>query len=124
MTIYLSGPITGHDDYLERFREAEMELASTGVKVVNPAWIIEPFAKTNATHKDFLSACLRLMRHCNAICMLKNWEQSKGALMELEEAAKLGMMAFKEKPEGGYTWVDGGAEALYRSVTNDINGDI
>ena len=35
--IYLSGPITGTDDYTERFQKAEKELTRSGFSVVNPA---------------------------------------------------------------------------------------
>ena len=35
-TIYISGKITGTEDYEERFRKAEMELMSRGFNVLNP----------------------------------------------------------------------------------------
>ena len=37
MKIYISGAITGTDDYMERFEKAEKELAEKGYSVVNPA---------------------------------------------------------------------------------------
>lgn len=35
--IYISGPITGTDNYMERFEKAENGLKALGVSVVNPA---------------------------------------------------------------------------------------
>lgn len=35
-TIYISGKITGTEDYEDRFKKAEMELRSRGFNVLNP----------------------------------------------------------------------------------------
>ena len=35
--IYISGPITGTSDYMERFEKAEKELIENGYSVINPA---------------------------------------------------------------------------------------
>ena len=35
--IYISVPVTGTDDYLERFSEKECELEKCGYSVINPA---------------------------------------------------------------------------------------
>ena len=37
MKIYISGAITGIDDYMERFAKAEKKLTEQGYSVVNPA---------------------------------------------------------------------------------------
>ena len=37
MKIYISGAITGTDDYMERFAKAEKELTEQGYSVINPA---------------------------------------------------------------------------------------
>ena len=34
--IYISGPITGTDDFYERFMKAEEMLSSEGLSIVNP----------------------------------------------------------------------------------------
>lgn len=96
MLIYISGPITGHDDYLEKFKAAEDFLKRQGHDVINPAWINEPFAKTNARHGDFLTACLRMMAPCDAVYMLDGWKTSEGAKMEYKEAQRLKMWIMME----------------------------
>lgn len=37
MRIYLSGPITGVDNYLENFKAVEKRLKAAGLEVINPA---------------------------------------------------------------------------------------
>ena len=37
MKIYISGAITGTDDYMERFVKAEKELTENGYSAINPA---------------------------------------------------------------------------------------
>ena len=39
VSVYISGPITGTDDYMERFKEAEAKLREAGYDPVNPAEI-------------------------------------------------------------------------------------
>lgn len=39
MKLYISGPITGTDDYMERFAAAQKELEEEGWSVVNPALV-------------------------------------------------------------------------------------
>lgn len=97
MITYISGPITGYEGYMEKFKVAESKLRREGHAIINPAWIFSPFAKTNAGHEDFMEACLRLMAHCEAIYMLDGWEDSKGAMMEYREAQRLGMWIRIEK---------------------------
>lgn len=101
MIVYISGPITGHEeDYLKRFAEAETKLRKNGHDVVNPAWINEPFEGTNATHEQFLEACTRMLAHCEAIYMLRGWKDSAGAQTELKEAQRLGLWVMMEVESG------------------------
>lgn len=37
MRVYISGPITGTEDYMERFAKAEEKLTAAGHQVYNPA---------------------------------------------------------------------------------------
>ena len=39
MKVYISGPITGTTDYMERFSEAQKHIESLGYSVINPALV-------------------------------------------------------------------------------------
>ena len=105
-TIYISGPITGVDDYLIKFSRAEMflalkiatgDLAYTGF--INPAF-------TNRTlpndfeHQDYMAVCFTLMDLCDGIYLLDGWKNSVGATMEYTYAKKKGMEIFYETLSG------------------------
>ena len=82
MRIYISGPITGTDDYMERFAKAEKKLLEQGYSVVfNPAksYMNMP---ANMTHEDYMKMCLEMMDLCDAIYMLSGWEKSCSANRE------------------------------------------
>ena len=44
--VYISGAITGVDNYLEAFKRAENDLKSLGYEVINPAEILSHLPKT------------------------------------------------------------------------------
>lgn len=81
MKIYISGPITGTKDYMERFAAAEREMKECGHEVINPAKlsIIMP---ESTTWEQYMVISLDLLKMCDGICMLEGWEKSKGASME------------------------------------------
>ena len=76
--IYISGPMEGVENYEENFRRAEDDLTEAGYKVVNPANI----DVTGMSREEILDMDLKLLRECDAICMLKGWQQSCGANRE------------------------------------------
>ena len=89
MKIYIAGKITGFTraDYQAKFLIAQKNLEYAGHKVMNPAYV-------NATdgfeHEDYIHICYAMIDVCDAIYMLKDWQQSKGARMELQYAADWG----------------------------------
>lgn len=96
--IYISGPITGCDDFQVRFAKAQAELEKRGQKVVNPALL--PLVMPGATYDQYMSIDLALMDMCSAVRMLNGWEQSHGATMEYGYAMGKDMIILFEKDLG------------------------
>lgn len=79
-TVYISGKITGSDDYMERFGEAERELRQSGYEVINPVTI--PGAE-EMSYEDVMKECLKRVESADYLYMLHGWAWSKGAIAEL-----------------------------------------
>lgn len=92
--IYLSGKITGNDNYLQDFEKAEKEMAALGFTVVNPTKIVT-FDK-NKKWRDYMKEDIKALVDCDAIFLLKNWRDSRGARLEYEIAHSLGLYVMRE----------------------------
>ncbi|MBE5917622.1 MAG: DUF4406 domain-containing protein [Pseudobutyrivibrio ruminis] len=90
MRVYLSGPITGTTDYLERFDKAESELNAAGYKTINPARC-NMFLPENTTHKEFMHICKAQIDLCDVMYMMNGWEKSNGCRQEFEYASRHGI---------------------------------
>lgn len=90
MLVYISGPITGTSDYLKRFAEAAGELAGAGYTVVNPAAVNDrlPYG---VPYEMYMDTSIAMLKHCDAICMLRGWAASEGAHREYGYAKAHGM---------------------------------
>lgn len=93
MTIYISGKITNCEDYKLRFSAAEKYLKEQGHKTINPARID---LGENATWQQYMELDLYLLDVCDAIYMLKNWTESRGASAEWGFAKAKGMTILEE----------------------------
>lgn len=81
MKIYISGPITGTDDYLDRFRKVEEELTGQGHMVYNPAHA-NSFMPEGTNYEDYMKVSFCLLDMAEAIYMMDGWENSRGANRE------------------------------------------
>ena len=87
MKVYVAGKITGlsRKKTLRKFEKAHRELERLGhdvlVQTVLPE--LETF-----THEDYMHVCFAMIDVCDAVYMLADWEDSKGARMELQYATE------------------------------------
>ena len=88
--IYLSGKITGLEqlEYELIFDLAEIIAIEEGFEPVNPVKLNHNHDKTWAS---YMKHDIKAMMDCDAILMIPNWSNSKGATTELELAYKLEM---------------------------------
>lgn len=81
MKIYISGAITGTDDYMERFAKAEKELTEQGYSVVNPAKVNAQLPE-DTSYEEYMNMSFCMLDMCDSICMLKGLDKSCGANRE------------------------------------------
>lgn len=90
MKIYISGPITGHDGYEERFKTAEATLKAAGHTVINPAKVNAELPE-GTTHSEYMRMSMAMLSMCDCIFMLAGWQESRGCNMEFEYAYEHGI---------------------------------
>jgi hypothetical protein len=86
--IYLSGKITGNENYKKDFKCAENFLKQMGYIVVNPAELEE--VAEGLTYEQYMHICYRLIDISHYVFMVSGWQKSKGANAELSYAKSLG----------------------------------
>lgn len=96
MRLYISGPITGTADYMERFEEAENRLKKQGYSVINPAKF-NAVLPVDTSYEEFMNIDFALLDMCGAVYMLDGWEKSCGANREYGYALAKGMWIFFAK---------------------------
>lgn len=87
--IYISGKITGiENEAPQLFSRAEFELRQKGYETVNPMTLNHDHDKSWHSYmkEDVAALC-----QCEAIYMLSNWTDSKGAIIEHTIAMYLGL---------------------------------
>lgn len=109
MRVYISGSITGTDDYIERFSIIESGLKGMGFEVVNPA-AVNARLPAGFSHDDYMHVCFAMLDLCDAIFMLSGWERSDGATREAAYAAAMNI------PE---LTADEMREAINRKMSNN-----
>lgn len=96
-TVYISGPVTGIDDYNRpAFLLAQRMLLSAGCSVFNPIhidWPIDPL-EGEALWRYFMTYCVQALPSCDSMLMLPDWQNSKGAKEEHRIAKMLGLAIY------------------------------
>jgi len=94
MKIYISGKITGLPLHIaqEYFETIEQELKKANHAPVNPMNIC-PFDPAH-TWQHYMKEDIRVLIDCEAIFMLDNWTDSRGAQLEHHIAKELGLKIY------------------------------
>lgn len=98
LKMYISGKITGLpiSEAKAKFREAEIMLRKIGVNPVNPFTVCEEIESPGTTWAEYMVKDIEALLDCEAIFMLKNWGESKGARVEYAIAQSLGLKIWHE----------------------------
>ena len=87
--VYLSGKITGNENYKQDFSVAEEYLNRLGYIVVSPARL-EELSSDKLSYEQYMRVCYSLIDISDIIFMVSGWQNSKGARAELIYAKSLG----------------------------------
>jgi hypothetical protein len=82
LKVYIAGPITGTDDYKERFEKAEKYLRGQGALPMHSAGLPQGFS-----HGEYLYICFAMIDVCEAVFFLDGYSESEGSLKEFNYAA-------------------------------------
>ena len=68
MRIYISGPITGVENYRENFRKAKEALCERGyTNVINPAELCQVLPAAHTTYHEYMQICIHLINLADVI---------------------------------------------------------
>ena len=93
--VYISGKITGlpMDEWTESFDRGCEKAENMGMNPRDPT-ILQVY---DLTYEEYMKLDLMLLETCDAIYMLKGWEDSPGANREHDRAKKLGLEIMYER---------------------------
>ena len=97
LRIYISGPMTGKENYINDFLQAAQEIRSAGHIPVNPAAFNMVYP--DASREEYLKFDLALLAECDAVYFLPGWRESRGANREYGYALGLDKIMLKEGDE-------------------------
>lgn len=86
MQVYIAGKISGLDyaETYRKFEDAEKKVPGA-TTVINPCKIVPEHADWDTA----MDICKSALRKCDAIYLLKDWKESKGAKIEKEIAEEM-----------------------------------
>lgn len=93
--VYISGPVTGTNDYPLRFKDGCEEVRKMGYEPINPISAAIHFPKT-MDWSGYMMIALEQLRNADAIYMLPGWKNSNGARCEYYFAKGMGKEILNE----------------------------
>jgi nucleoside 2-deoxyribosyltransferase len=96
MKLYLSGKVSGLADLNKpKFAKYEEILLLHGWEVFNPHSIAPPTPPLKKGGSDewayYMRHCIKALMDCDIVAVLDDWQQSRGAMIEVQTALDLGM---------------------------------
>lgn len=92
MKLYIAGPMTGRPDFnYPAFYAAADQLRAIGHEPINPARQRPGVPHQGATWLDYMRHSLRDIADCDGIATLLGHHNSRGARIECDLAARLGL---------------------------------
>jgi len=93
--IYVAGRYRGENAYeihenILHAERASLDLWKEGYVPITPHKLTEHFQGV-LPDEVWLNGCLELLKRCDAIFLLRGWQQSKGSVAEYELAKELGL---------------------------------
>ena len=94
MKLYLSGAITGTDDYMDRFSMAEksLEVEHTIINIAK----VNAQLPSDTDYEDYMKMSFCMLDMCDGIYLLKGWEKSCGSNRELGYAMAKGKIILRQ----------------------------
>lgn len=106
--IYIAGKVTGlpQQEVVEKFAKAQKDIEEMGFEVVNPIVVVNDF---ETPWNKAMRMCIAGLTECDAIVLLPDWHESKGARLESDLSIALDMPNFRCTPFGldnlkAYRW--------------------
>lgn len=102
MRLYLSGPITGLDNYRENFRNAAEGLRRDGyTDIINPAELCAVLPPEHTAWEEYMRICMELLDMADVVVLLPGWKRSKGVQREISYAKKNGLIILEYSAKKG-----------------------
>jgi len=91
--VYIAGMVTGllYEDVVKKFNKAEELLLDRRFIVMNPIKLVPKDADWHIA----LNLCTKILRCCDAIALLSDWDESRGAIIEKELAEGMNLEIIK-----------------------------
>lgn len=108
---YIAGPMTGYPEHnYPAFHKAAAEMRALGWEVINPAE--NHGGNTTLPREDYFRTDIPQLVSCDAVLLLRGWEQSRGARLEFAVARECGVRTLSsyQKPVQALAFED---EAWY-----------